>query len=64
MGKGHEGDLDIAKWELSFVVYAAKVSSFITNLIINTKNLVFQTSVKLFQKYIRLESPRLVKARV
>ena len=39
MAKGHEGDLDIAKWELSFVVYTAKVSSFITNLIIDTKKM-------------------------
>ena len=52
MAKGHEGDSNIAKWDLSLVVYAAKVLGFITNLSINTKKLVLQTRFKLFQKYI------------
>ena len=52
MAKGHEGDSNIAKWDLSFVVYAAKVLGFITDLSVNTKELVLQTSFKLFQKYI------------
>ena len=32
MAKGHEGDSNIAKWDLSFVVYAAKVLGFTTSL--------------------------------
>ena len=61
MAKGHEGDSNIAKWELSFVVYAAKVLSFITNLSINTKELVLQTSFKLFLKYMTIDYSKLPK---
>ena len=49
MAKGHEGDSNIAKWDLSFVVYAAKVLGFITNLSVNTKNSCY----KLVSSYFR-----------